>query len=79
MFEKKLRDVQKDPEGINSLFVIPVSARWALLSLKTDYKISSFRPEIPGFVPGTFGVESRRISNELPSDSIPVTIKTHAE
>ena len=56
--------------GINSLFVIPVSARWALLSLKTDYKISSFHPEIPGFDPGTFGVESWRTSDELPSSSV---------
>ena len=65
--------------GINSLFVIPVSARWALLSLKTDYKISSFHPEIPGFDPGTFGVESWRTSDELPSSSVVVTIKTHPE
>ena len=65
--------------GINSLFVIPVSARWALLSLKTDYKISSFHPEIPGFDPGTFGVESWRTSYELPSSSVMVTIKTHPE
>ena len=65
--------------GINSLFVIPVSARWALLSLKPDYKISSFHPEIPGFDPGTFGVESRCATNELPCDSVLVTIKTHPE
>ena len=63
--------------GINSIFVNPVSAWWALLSLKTDYKISSFHPEIPGFDPGTFGVVSRCTSNELPSDSVPITIKTH--
>ena len=43
------------------------------------YKISSFRSKIPGFDPGTFGVESKRTSNELPSDSVQQTIKTHPE
>ena len=65
--------------GINSLFVIPVSARWALLSLKTDYKISSFHPKIPSFDPGTFGVGSKRASNELPRNSVQHMIKTQPE
>ena len=44
------------------------------MSLKTDYKIASFHPEIQGFDPG-----SQRTSNELPNDSVQQTIKTHPE
>ena len=57
----------------HSLFVNFVFARWALLSLKTDTKISSFHPEIPGFDPGIFGTESKRASNELPSSSVEIS------
>ena len=55
------------------------SSYWVLLSLKTNYKISLFHPEIPGFDPGTFGVETKCTSNELLGDSVQQTIKTHPE
>ena len=55
--------------GNHSILVKSVSARWALLSMKTYPKISSFQPEIPGFDPRIFGTESERASNELRSAS----------
>ena len=61
--------------GNHSIFVNSVSARWALLSMKTEPKISSFRPEIPGFDPRIFGIESQRTSNELLSSSDLIRIK----
>ena len=39
------------------------------MSMKTEPKILSFRPEIPGFDPRIFGTESERASNELRSAS----------
>ena len=65
--------------GNHSIFVKPVSARWALLSVKADCKISSFHPKIPSFDPGTFGVGSKRASNELPRNSVQHMIKTQPE
>ena len=61
--------------GNHSILVKSVSARWALLSMKTEPKISSFRPEIPGFDPRIFGIESQRTSNELLSSSDLIRIK----
>ena len=55
--------------GNHSILVKSVSARWALLSMKTEPKILSFRPEIPGFDPRIFGIESQCASNELLSAS----------
>ena len=40
------------------LYYIHPWPEWALLSMKTEPKISSFRPEIPGFDPRIFGIES---------------------
>ena len=65
--------------GNHLIFVNSVSARWALLSLKIDSKISSYHPEIPGFDPGIFRIESGRASNELPIPAIQLTMKIQPE
>ena len=65
--------------GNHSIFVKPVSARWALLSLIANFKISSFHFEIVGFDPRIFGTESKRASNELRSFSVQETRKVLPE
>ena len=53
--------------------------RWALLSTKTLPKISFFRPEIPGFDPRIFGIESQHTSDELPRTPVLRTVKLQPE
>ena len=55
--------------------VLHCSPQWALWSMKTSPKISSYRPEIPGFDPRIFGTESKCASNELSSASVLRTVK----